>query len=387
MAQRLGIDPLELRLRNALDQSSVSFLGYPVGESMGYAEVLRALRPHYLALLEEAQAFNAAAGAQSGGLRHRGVGLAGMWYRFGKSGSLRVEAHAELATDGRFVVYASAPDYGQGTNAMLSQLAAEALHTTRDRIELVNADTALTPDSGIQGASRSTYFVGGAVCRAAAALKSAVEAVGCELLDCHPADVALDGAHLLCRSAPDRRVSLGEVAAEFDRIGLSRRLTGFFDLSAQFPEETRPSYLPIFCTAAQAAQVEVNLQTGAVDVLDVVAAQDVGRAINPVDAQGQVEGSVLMGLGAALIEEVIPGVTTGFSDYYLPTIRAMPEIKVLLVQVPSFHGPLGAKGLGEAAMPPSTPAIVNAVSRAIGARLRTLPATAERVLAAIKSKP
>jgi CO/xanthine dehydrogenase Mo-binding subunit len=105
-----------------------------------------------------------------------------------------------------------------------------------------------------------------------------------------------------------------------------------------------------------------------------------------VDARGQIEGAVLMGLGAALFEEVIPGVTSGFGDYYLPTIKSMPEMEIILVEVPGRHGPLGVKGLAEAAMLPSTPAIINAVSRAIGARLRQLPATPERVLKAIQDK-
>jgi CO/xanthine dehydrogenase Mo-binding subunit len=177
------------------------------------------------------------------------------------------------------------------------------------------------------------------------------------------------------------------VAEEFDRIGLARRLSGIFDLSPQFPEGTRPQYVPLFCTGAQLAEVAVDLRTGVVEVKRVVAAQDVGRAINPVDAQGQLEGAILMGLGAALMEEVIPGVSTGFASYYLPTVKSMPEMDVLLVEVPGRHGPLGVKGLGESAMPASTPAIINAISRAIGARIREIPATPERVLRAIQSRP
>ena len=162
-------------------------------------------------------------------------------------------------------------------------------------------------------------------------------------------------------------------------------MAGHFDLSPHFPEETRPEYIPCFVTGAQLAEVLVNIQTGEVQVTRVVAAHDVGRAINPPDAMGQIEGSIVMGLGAALMEEVIPGTTSGFGDYYPPTIKSMPEIKVLLVEVPSYHGPKGAKGLGEAAMLPSTPAIINAVCHAIGARIRDIPATPERVFQAIRS--
>jgi CO/xanthine dehydrogenase Mo-binding subunit/aerobic-type carbon monoxide dehydrogenase small subunit (CoxS/CutS family) len=385
LCQRLSVDPLAFRRDNALEQDGISFLGYPVGESLGYAEVLDAIEPYYQAFLEEATAFNAVAreNGRNATLR-KGVGLSGMWYRFGKSGSLRVAAHAELAHDGHFVVYCSAPDYGQGTNAVMTQMAAETLGVSREQIELVNADTALVPDSGIQGASRSAYFVGGAVCQAVHNLRLAIDATASEMLDCPPLDLALEGEKIVCRSDPARTISLAAVAREFDRVGRSRKIPGYFDLSDYFPEETRPLYIPCFVTGAQLAEVIVDLRTGMVQVPRMVAAHDVGRAVNPVDAQGQIEGAIVMGLGAALMEEVIPGTTTGFGAYYLPTIKSMPDIEVLLVEVPSLHGPYGVKGLGEAAMLPSTPAIINAVSRAIGARIRQLPATPERVLVALQ---
>jgi CO/xanthine dehydrogenase Mo-binding subunit len=387
MAQRLGKDPVEFRLKNAIEQSSISFLGYPVAESLGYEEVLKAIQPHYRALQEGAAAFNER--ERNGPLR-KAVGFSGMWYRFGKSGSLRIEAHAELTRDGHFVVYCSAPDYGQGTNTAMAQMAAAALGVSRDRVEVVNADTARTPDSGIQGASRATYFVGGAVCRAVDVLKREVLGIGAELLDCPPASLSLVENRLICsqeeatgalvRRGGGLSVTLAEVAEEFDRIGKSRKVPGVFDLSPLFPEETKPEYVPLFVTGADAAEVVVNLRTGEVEVERVVAAHDVGRAINPLDAMGQIEGAVVMGLGTALMEEFIPGQSEGFGDYYLPTTMSMPEIEVILVEVPSFEGPFGAKGLGEAAIVPAAPAIINGISRAVGARVRELPATPERVL-------
>ncbi|MFZ5918822.1 MAG: molybdopterin-dependent oxidoreductase [Chloroflexota bacterium] len=382
LAAQLGHDPLEFRLKNVLRQSEVSFLGYPVAESLGYAQVLEAVRPAYRAWMDEAESFNAAQGAN--GAMRKGVGLAGMWYRFGKSGSLCCQAHAELALDGRLVVYCSAPDYGQGTNTVMSQLAAEVLGVSRDQIQVVNADTALTPDSGIQGASRATFWVGGAVIRAASQLKSAIQAAAAEMLDCPPDDLLLAEGRVISQREPSRSVSLSAVAYEFDRMGQPRKVVGMFDLSPLYPSASRPEYVPYFVTGAQAAEVVVNLHTGEVRVTRLVAAHDVGRAVNPLDARGQIEGAVLMGLGAALMEEVIPGASTGLSDYYLPTARSMPDIQVILVEVPGFHGPYGVKGLGEAAMLPTTPAIINAVSRAIGARLRQIPATPERVLQAHK---
>ncbi|MGD8996466.1 MAG: molybdopterin-dependent oxidoreductase [Anaerolineae bacterium] len=379
MTQRLDADPLGFRLRNSIEQSSISFLGYPVAESLGYKQVLAAIEPRYRALLHAAAGFNA---SQDPGTLRKAVGLAGMWYRFGKSGSLRIEAHAELAADGRFVIYCSAPDYGQGTSTAMAQMAAEVLGLPRDDVEVVNADTALTPDSGIQGASRATYFVGGAVCKAAQNLRHVVFATAAEMLDCPPSELVLESKRILCRSMPARSASLTEIVREFDRMGRSRKIPGIFDLTSVFPENMRPEYVPLFVTGAQVAEVIVDLRTGEVQVPRVVAAHDVGRAINPIDAKGQIEGGVVMGLGTALMEEYVPGQSTGFGEYYLPTTMSMPEIEVMLVEVPSFEGPFGAKGLGEAAILPSTPAIINGISRAIGARVRVLPATPERVLRA-----
>ncbi len=379
LVERLGADPLEFRLRNAIDQSTVTFLGYPLAESLGYAEVLEALRPRYAQWTGEAAAFNARPDVYP--LR-KGVGVAGMWYRFGKYGSLRVEARAGLAADGRFVVYFSAPDYGQGIATVMSQLAAETLGVSRQQIDLVNADTALTPDSTIPGASRATYWLGPAVCQAAQNLKREIVAVAAELLDCPPDDLVLADGRVVAGDG-SRALALADVARAFDEMGRARTVGGVFDLSALFPNHCGHDYTPHFVTGAHLAEVLVNLETGQVQVTRVVAAHDVGRAINRQGAQGQIEGAVLMGLGAALMEEYIPGHSGGLADYYLPTVQSMPEIEVILVEVPSYHGPLGAKGLGEAPILPSTPAIVNAISRAIGARIREIPATAERVLVGI----
>lgn len=382
LCQRLHADPVEFRRRNAIEQDAVTYLGYPVAEALGFEQVLDAIGPRYREYVREAADFNA---AHSAGAMRMGAGFAATWYRFGKSGSLRVEAGAELALDGHFVVYCSAPDYGQGTNTTMTQLAAEALGAPRAQVELVNADTARAPDSGVQGASRATYWVGSAVIRAASALRGAVLGVAAEMLNCPPGDLILLNGSIAAQGEPSRSAPLSEVAAEFDRLGLRRRVGAAFDPSPMFPAETRPAYSPHFVTAAHASQVLVDTETGHVRALRHAAAHDVGRAINPPDAQGQIEGAVLMGLGAALCEQYIPGGTTGFTDYILPMVDAVPEVEAILVEVPGFHGPLGAKGLGEVPVLPSTPAIINAVSRAIGVRIRTLPATPERVLWAVRS--
>ncbi|MDR3573007.1 MAG: xanthine dehydrogenase family protein molybdopterin-binding subunit [Anaerolineaceae bacterium] len=380
LCQRLGADPLDFRLKNSLPQEAQCFLGYAVGESLGFVQVLEALKPSYREYQAQADEFNA---AQSDGCLRMGVGLAGMMYRFGKSGKLRIETHAEIGLDGHFIVYGSAPDYGQGISTVLVQLAAETLGLPRSQIELVNADTALTPDSFIQGGSRATYFIGSSVCAALNNLKSELFGVAAEMIGFPPDSLTLEVDRVRSVTDPSCSIDLISLAQEFERIGKSRKVAGYFDLSGVFPEKNRPEYLPLFVTGAQAAQVIVDLDTGQAKVTRMAASHDVGRAINPPGAVGQIQGALMMGIGTALREEYLPGVSSGFMDYLLPLITDVPEITVALVEVPSYYGPLGAKGLGEAAILPTAPAVINAVSRAIGARIRRLPATPERVLQAI----
>jgi aldehyde oxidoreductase len=250
----------------------------------------------------------------------------------------------------------------------------------------VNADTAHTIDSGIQGASRSTYWVGGAVAEAGRALKAHIQRTAAEMLDRPPDSLKLDTGSVVAPGGS--AVSLSGVAAEMERIGLRRRLVAAFSpqVDQVLGGDERPEYLPFFVAGAHVAEVEVNLGTGEVRVARVVAAHDVGRVINRQGVEGQIEGAVLMSLGAALMEEYVPGVTRGLADYYLPTFCSMPRIEVIPVEVPSRWGPYGAKGLGEAATLPTAPAVVNAIYHACGARVRELPATPERVLAAIRKE-
>ncbi len=380
LAERLGIDPLELRLRNAIDDDTVLFLGYRPAETVGYRQCLEAIAPYY----RQARARAAERNRQNAGPWRSGAGLAGMWYRFGKSGSIASEAHAELGLDGSLTCFCSAPDYGQGTTTVMAQLAAEALGLPRDCLVVVNGDTARTPDSGIQGASRSTYWVGGAVTRAAAALRDQILGTAAELLNQDPAQLALEPGVVVAPGGA--RLTLAGVAAEMERIGLPRRVRGVFapQLGPEFREETRPEFLPFFVTGAHLAEVDVNVETGQVRVVGIVAAHDVGRTINPQGLRGQIEGAAVMSVGLALMEEYLPGTTRGLNDYYLPTARCAPPVTVIPVEVPSRWGPLGAKGIGEAATLATAPAILNGIYQATGARVRTVPATPERVLAALR---
>jgi len=214
-------------------------------------------------------------------------------------------------------------------------------------------------------------------------LRDLIVGTAAEMLDQPPESLSLTAEAVM--GSGGTVLPLREIAGEMERIGQSRRVKGVFapQLGPESQGDSRPEFLPFFVTAVHMAEVEVCLDTGQVRVLRVVAAHDVGRVINPQGVQAQIEGAVVMSMGAAMMEEYIPGVTTGFSNYYLPTIRSMPDIEVIAVEVPSRWGPQGAKGLGEAATLATAPAILNSIYNAAGARVRQLPATPERVLAAI----
>jgi CO/xanthine dehydrogenase Mo-binding subunit len=385
LIEKLGADPLEFRLHNSLADGDVTGLGFRAEETLGFREVLAAIRADYEEMITRVAAFNADPGNRG---RRRGVGLAGMMYRFGKFGIARSQAEAALGLDGRITIYASGTDYGQGVETVFTQLAAETLGVSRSALQLVNADTAHTLDGDVVGASRITYWVGGAVADAARRLRAAILNTAAEMLDRPPQTLALTqvGDAVWSATEPDLGVSLAQVAAEMERSGHPRRLRGQMDLTHIFPAGQAESYLPLFVTAAHLAEVEVDIETGQARARLIVAAHDVGKAVNPRDAVGQVQGGVVMGLGSALIEEYIPGQSRGYSSYAIPTIASVPEIRVRLVEVPGRYGPLGAKGMAEATIHPTPPALINAVSRAIGARIRRMPATAERILAAIRGE-
>ncbi|MGA2548058.1 MAG: molybdopterin cofactor-binding domain-containing protein [Rectinemataceae bacterium] len=380
LSERLGVDPLELRLRNALAENEITGLGYRAAETLGYPKVLEAIIPDYQAACRSVASFN----AQAAPNLRRGVGIAGMWYRFGKFGRPLSQAEIELGLDGRITIYASSAEYGQGIETVFSQIAAEHLGVSRAALRLVNADTACTLDGDVTGASRSTYWVGGAVADAARRLRATILATAAELLDQSAGTLSLNDERV---SSGRADVTLAQIAQKLERRGVSRHVRGQMDLQTRFPDNERVGlYLPMFVTGVHLAQVEVELETGLTRVLAVSAAHDVGHVINRRDAEGQIEGSIVMGLGSVLMEELLPGLSTGFSNYMIPTMRSTPEIRVHLVETPSRYGPLGVKGLGEAAMVATAPAMVNAISRAIGTRIRRLPATGERVLTAIRGK-
>ncbi len=376
LAGRLGVDPLALRRLNAVDVRQGNTLGQQFDEPFAFKQVLEVIEPEWAAIQAETATFRAGAS----GAECFGAGLAVTWYRFSKAGSTRVSAQAGLAPDGAIILYYTAVKMGQGVDTVISQLASHELGIPREALTLVNGDTDATLHTDVYGGSRTTYWIGGAIQHASRILKHAITSTASEMLDVSQEQLCLTGHSVYVRHSPEQLILLRDIATEWQRIGQPLKYTGSLDLTRRVPENTSNYALGHFVVGVTLAQVRVNLKNGGVKVLRVVVAQDVGRAINPVDLAGQIEGSVVMELGATLMEEYIPGQTLDFKRYHIPRIGDIPQIKTILVEQPGWDGPLGAKGVGEAVMGHIKAAIANAIFNASGVRIRQLPVTPEQIL-------
>jgi CO/xanthine dehydrogenase Mo-binding subunit len=379
LALRLGMDPIELRLRNALRRGGVTGTGQVLEGSVGLRETLLAVRARHRALAAEDPL------PEVDGPWVLGEGVASMWYGIGNTAlSNPAEVRVEIDADGRVHLFTSAADIGQGSSTVLCQVLAQALGCELDRVRVTTGDTRLTPDSGKTSASRVAFIVGNAVRDAAQALLKTVTAEGAVLLGVPPDHVRLREGRV------ERRDGGGAIGLDAVAHALRERdgqwaFRGYFDpQTTPLDQDGQGAPYQTYAFATQLVQLHVNRRTGEVRVRRVIAAHDLGRALNPQAAEGQIEGGVVMGLGFALTEEYVPGRTLNFSTYLIPTALEVPEVLSILVETGDPFGPFGAKGVGEPAMIATAPAVLNAISRAIGVRLWRLPATPERVFRAMQ---
>ena len=382
LATALRIDPLEFRHRNALRTGDRTATGQVLEASVGLVACLDALRPRWKALREEVDRFNTAAAGQS---RRRGAGIACMWYGCGNTSMSNPSTmRVTLSRDGEIVFRNGAQDIGQGSSTVMLQIMAEALGLPMEQIRMVISDTDLTEDAGKSSASRQTFVSGRAAQLAGADLRAKMLA----LVNAGAgAAVRLDGGELrvIDGDGVEHAVALERLPViEGDDIVLEGR--GYFDPpSTALDENGQGIPYATYGFAAQVAAVEVDLDLGTVRPRRIVAAHDVGAAVNPTLVEGQIEGGIAQGIGLALMEEYVPGRTENLHDYLFPTIGDVPEVECLLVEDPEPLGPYGAKGIGEPALIPTAPAILNAVHHAIGVRLRRLPILPHRVREALEA--
>ncbi len=378
IADRLGLDRLEFRLRNALRAGDTTPTGQVLDASVGIAACLEALRHPWAEARRRAAERNAATK-----VTRWGVGIACMWYGCGNTAlSNPSTIRLALKNDGTLVLYQGAVDIGQGSSTALAQIVASVIRTDLERIHLVGADTDLTPDAGKTSASRQTFVSGRTAMLAAEDLKR-------QLLRWanagETAALRLIGATAIARHGRETQaIDLAAIPAGDDGVVLTAQAT-FDPPTTTLDENGQGSPYATYAFGAQMAEVAVDLELGTVKVIGMTAAHDVGKAINPQLIEGQVEGGIAQGIGMALMEEYVPGRNDNLHDYLIPTVGDVPPVKTLLIEDAEPLGPFGAKGVGEPALIPTAAAILNAIRDATGVTIAQVPATPDRVRAALRA--
>ena len=347
LADKLGMDPFEFRLQNSLQPGQSKSTGRVV-QQWCLPELMEAMRPHYERAVKEAK-------AHGPGQIRRGVGLGTGAFGIGGPGDVSVAA-VELDIDGGISVYAAAADPGEGNDSMLSQLTAAFMGIPLDKVRLFTRDTTLTSASGPAAGSRITYMIGGALINALEQLKAAMQETGA------------------CTSEA------------LETAGKSKRYLGRKKNEDAGPLDTQTGQGPSFESqvhAVQMVELEVDTESGQVTILKMTTAVDAGPVINPLNLTGQLEGGMDMGVGFALREEYIAGKTKDWVSFKYPTIRSSFEMETIIRETPRPNGPLGATGVGEMCMVPTAPAVINAIKNATGVWICDLPATPEKIKAAL----
>jgi xanthine dehydrogenase molybdenum-binding subunit len=381
LAKKLEMSPFELRRINALKVGATTATGQTLRESVGLLECLERVE-------EKVKAAEGPEETDSAPSVRRGWGVACAYKNVGLGEGLADSAGAELELldDGRAIVRAGAAEVGQGLVGVLAQMVVEELGVDYGKVEVILGDTGQCLDGGPTTASRQTYVTGNAVRYAARQVRQALAGAVAEELDAAPDTLVFREARV---SRPDgRSISLEEAIALARREGRSLDASHVYTPPETVPLEEEGDKHFAYGYAAQVAQVEVDITSGEVRVLKVIAAHDVGRAVNPMAVEGQLEGGVIMGLGYALTEEfkVEEGrvLSDSFAKYKVPRIHQIPEIVPIIVEHEAAEGPYGAKGVGEITSIPTTAAITNAIYAACGARIFSLPATPTKIRAALE---
>lgn len=362
IAQALQIDPLELRLKNGLREGDLSFVGRRLDAS-SFQEVLQ----------KAAQEIGWDKPLEG---KNRGRGLAcGQWV----VASNNCNALVRLNEDGTIGVSTGCVDL-TGTNTAMAQIVAEELGVSLEEITIVTGDTDTAPYAPSSGGSWTTYNMGNAARLAAEDARQQLLELASKTLDLPAEELELKDGRVSSRRSPQQGMTLAELARASQRS--RNRLILGRGSSAGLP--------PVLVFIAQAAEVEVDPETGEVTLRKMAAAQDVGRAINPQIVEGQIQGGVSQGVGFALSEELRfeqgAVINPSLATYRMPTALDLPAIQPVLIEQPSEKGPYGAKGVGEPPQIPTAAAVANAISAATGIRVKDLPLTPERILQALRSK-
>jgi putative selenate reductase molybdopterin-binding subunit len=382
IAKQLGMDALELRRKNWIQEGEENPLAKVLGEGKeGYTQIIESCGlPQCLQIVEEKLGWKEKRGKGGTGRLRRGVGVSLAMHGTAIAGLDMGGASIKLNDDGSFNVLVGATDIGTGSDTVIAQIAAEVLGVRVEDIIMHSSDTDFTPfDTGAY-ASSTTYISGGATKKAAEQVRQQVLAVAGSMLKADPEKLTIRDRIV---TAPNgQTVTVSQVALHSLHIENQQQIMA----TASWMSYDSP---PPF--AAQGAEVEVDTETGAVRVLKAISAVDAGRVINPITAEGQIEGGSTQALGYGVCEEMIYDqqgalLTTNLSDYRIFSAPDMPQMETYIVETSDPFGPFGAKAIAEIPIDGMAPAVANAVADALGVRIRQIPLTPERVLRAIQAQ-
>lgn len=385
LSRELGLDPLEVRLKNAARPGDITAHGFRF-TSCGFKESLEELKR-----MMDYQRFTREQG------RDEGVGLSGTTHVCGNRGFFPLfdgsTAIVRVDEGGNVRVIPGETDVGQGLLTTFAVIAAEALGVSLDRIKVDDGDTDLSAFGLGTWGDRATFIGGNAVRLAALEAKKDILRVAADMFDANVDDLDLQEDRIFVKGTPSRKLDFVEVAARavYTRGGSPIIGKGTFIPDSEGADSTLYGNISgTYAFGAQGCKVRVDRKTGEVEILEFYAAHDVGRAINPMACEGQIEGSVAQGIGYGLLEKVEykDGVmlNPGFLHYRVPTALDVPKISTALIESIDPAGPFGAKGVAEPSMTPTAACIVNAIYDAVGVRMKELPATPEKILRGLRER-
>jgi CO/xanthine dehydrogenase Mo-binding subunit len=378
IAERLALSPTTVRERNFLAKGDL----LPTGETLDTCVEVGATMHRALALLGEPS-------GASGPTTRVGRGFGCNMQPYGRTIWFRDHASAwlSLEADGTLLIRSGVTDLGGGQAASLCQIAAEILGVPLDDISIYIGDSALNPPAGGTFATRQLYMSGNAVLKVALELREQVTKVAAELLGGSPETLVFAAGRVGTSEASGTSLTLAELVAACGQRGVSTSLLSTFRATAGSfdPRAGQGDTFPDYTYGTHAAEVEVDVETGEVRVLKYAACHDVGRAINPMRVEGQIQGGAMQGLGYALTEDM--AIEDGspqsmlFADYLIPNSLDFPDVRVAILESGEGKGPLGARGIGEPSIGNAAATVASAIQDAIGIRPSRLPMTPERVLA------
>jgi CO/xanthine dehydrogenase Mo-binding subunit len=399
IAATLGLDPLALRRINMLGEGDITATGQQLTMSVGASDVLNATveKSHYHEKRQAAQAFNDATSSpsaeSSSDNKRRGVGLSFFFHGAGFTGSgeakMKAKAGVEITAAGRALILAGTAEIGQGMRTIFCQIVADELGIGFDDVDIEEPDTSRVPDSGPTVASRTTMVVGRVVQLAAREAKEKLTRFVAERYG-ESAATLIDGQFV---AGEKHLASFTATVREY--LAQHGELRSFAQYASppgiEWDDETYSGdAYPVYSWGAEVVEVEVDMDTYEVTAQRITTAQDIGRAIHPVLAAGQIEGGTLQAVGYGLLEELVWDngriVNNRLTNYIIPTALDAPEMETIIVEKAYPHGPFGAKGVGELPMDGAAPAIAAAVFNATGAFVSEIPITPERLQAAMEKQ-